>query len=38
MIGFDPVEVTPSYDLRHLTCYLANLVPMEFASMTPPRA
>ena len=38
MIGFDPVEVAPPYDLRDLTCYLANFVPMEFVSITPPRA
>ena len=37
MIGFDPVEAAPPYDLRHLTCYLANLVLMEFVSMTPVR-
>ena len=35
MIGFDLVEVSPPYDVRDLTCYLANLVLMEFVSMTP---
>jgi agmatinase len=38
IIGFDLVEVAPSYDVRDLTCYLANLVLMAFVSMTPQRS
>jgi agmatinase len=35
IVGFDLVEVAPPYDVRDLTCYLANLVLMEFVSITP---
>lgn len=38
IIGFDVVEVAPSYDVRDLTCYLANLVLMAFVSMAPQRS
>lgn len=38
IVGFDLVEVSPPYDVRDLTCYLANLVLLEFVSMAPPRS
>lgn len=33
IIGFDLVEVAPPYDVRDLTCYLANLVLLEMVSV-----
>ncbi len=38
IVGFDLVEVAPPYDVRDLTCYLANLVLLEFVSMAPTRS
>ena len=33
IIGFDLTEVAPSYDVRDLTCYLANLIMFEMVSL-----
>jgi agmatinase len=35
IVGFDLVEVSPSHDVRELTCYLANLILLDFVSILP---